>query len=93
MKLISVFNNKGGVGKTTLKYHLACALAELGKKVLMLDLDPQCNLTIYGLDSESLHKIWQDEDGFIVLTFFKNVFKNTRLSVVAFDDKNPRLTR
>ncbi|NES44032.1 MULTISPECIES: AAA family ATPase [unclassified Moorena] len=65
MKLISVFNNKGGVGKTTLTYHLACALAELGKKVLMLDLDPQCNLTIYGLDSENLHKIWQDEDGFI----------------------------
>lgn len=37
MKFISVFNNKGGVGKTTLTYHLASALAEMGKKVLMLD--------------------------------------------------------
>jgi cellulose biosynthesis protein BcsQ len=55
MKLISVFNNKGGVGKTTLTYHIAHALAEMGQKVLILDLDPQCNLTIYGVDSEKLH--------------------------------------
>ena len=46
MKIISLFNNKGGVGKTTLAYHLSCALAADGKKVLMIDLDPQCNLTI-----------------------------------------------
>jgi cellulose biosynthesis protein BcsQ len=65
MKLISVFNNKGGVGKTTLTYHLAYALAEMGKKVLILDLDPQCNLTIYGVASEKLHDIWEQEDRFI----------------------------
>lgn len=65
MKLISVFNNKGGVGKTTLTYHLASALAEMDKKVLILDLDPQCNLTIYGVNSESLHDIWEQEDRFI----------------------------
>ncbi len=65
MKLISVFNNKGGVGKTTLTYHIAHTLAELGNKVLILDLDPQCNLTIYGLAPEKLHKIWEEEDKFI----------------------------
>lgn len=65
MKIISVFNNKGGVGKTTLTYHLASALAELNYKVLMIDLDPQCNLTIYGVEAEKLHKIWQQEDRFI----------------------------
>jgi len=65
MKLISVFNNKGGVGKTTLTYHLASALAEIGKKVLMLNLDPQCNLTVYGVDQETLHNIWEQEDRFI----------------------------
>lgn len=54
MKAISIFNNKGGVGKTTLTFHLAFALAEMGKKTLIIDLDPQCNLTIFGVDEESL---------------------------------------
>ena len=65
MKIISVFNNKGGVGKTTLTYHLACALAEMGKKILLIDFDPQCNLTIYGVNTEALHNIWEQEDRFI----------------------------
>lgn len=65
MKTISIFNNKGGVGKTTLTFHLAHALAESGKKTLIIDLDPQCNLTILSMDPEELHKIWEDEDGFI----------------------------
>ena len=65
MKVISVFNNKGGVGKTTLTYHLAHALSESGKKVLMIDADPQCNLTIYSLDQEVVHAIWEAEDTFI----------------------------
>jgi cellulose biosynthesis protein BcsQ len=59
MKIISIFNNKGGVGKTTLTYHLAHALALMGKRVLMIDSDPQCNLTIYGVETEELHKIWE----------------------------------
>lgn len=65
MKIISVFNNKGGVGKTTLTFHMAHALAELGKKVLLIDADPQCNLTIYALHQEYIHKLWEEEDGFI----------------------------
>ena len=65
MKSIAVFNNKGGVGKTTLTYHLGCALAELGYKTLLVDLDPQSNLTLFGLDPEKLHDIWQAEDVFI----------------------------
>ncbi|WP_226941362.1 ParA family protein [Janthinobacterium violaceinigrum] len=46
MKILSVFNNKGGVGKTTLTYHLAHSLSELGNKVLIIDADPQCNLKL-----------------------------------------------
>ncbi len=65
MKTISVFNNKGGVGKTTLTFHLAHALADLGYRTLLLDLDPQCNLTIYGMSEDQLHDIWQEEDKFI----------------------------
>ena len=65
MKIISVFNNKGGVGKTTLTFHVAHALAEMGNKVLVVDADPQCNLTIYALDQEYIHDIWETEDPFI----------------------------
>lgn len=65
MKIVSIFNNKGGVGKSTLGYHLGHALSEMGKKVLLVDLDPQCNLTICGLDDETLHNIWAEEDPFI----------------------------
>jgi cellulose biosynthesis protein BcsQ len=65
MKIISVFNNKGGVGKSTLSYHLGNTLAELGHRVLMVDLDPQCNLTICAMLEDNLHQIWEEEDSFI----------------------------
>ncbi len=44
---ISVFNHKGGVGKTTLTMNLASILADMGRRVLLVDTDPQCNLTSY----------------------------------------------
>ena len=65
MKTISIFNNKGGVGKTTLTYHLGHALAAMGRKTLIIDFDPQCNLTILSMEEEELHKIWSDEDDFV----------------------------
>lgn len=65
MKIISVFNNKGGVGKSTLSFHLGKALGLMGKKVLFVDLDPQCNLTISAMRERELEKIWQEEDAYI----------------------------
>ena len=45
MKQIAIFNHKGGVAKTTMTFHLAWMLAMLGKRVMAVDCDPQCNLT------------------------------------------------
>ncbi|MCC5622962.1 ParA family protein [Nostoc sp. CHAB 5715] len=53
-KIIAFFNTKGGVGKTTLVYHLAWMYQDLGLRVVAADLDPQANLTATFLDEERL---------------------------------------
>jgi len=57
MSTITFFNNKGGVGKTTMVYHVSWMLAELGKRVIAIDLDPQSNLTSMFLEHERLEDI------------------------------------
>ena len=58
--VIAFFNNKGGVGKTSLVYHLAWMYAELGTRVVAVDLDPQANLTAAFLDEDRLEELWPD---------------------------------
>ena len=58
MKTIAFFNNKGGVGKTSLVYHLSWMFSYMGKRVLSSDLDPQSNLTSMFLDNEKLLTLW-----------------------------------
>lgn len=58
--IITVFNNKGGVGKTTMTVNLAATLNLLGKRVLLIDIDPQANLTT-GLGIDPLKDV--EEEG------------------------------
>lgn len=60
MKTVAFFNNKGGVGKTSLVYHLAWMFADRGIKTLAVDLDPQANLTSMFLDEVRLEELWPD---------------------------------
>jgi cellulose biosynthesis protein BcsQ len=60
MKTIAFFNNKGGVGKTSLVYHLAWMFADKGIKTLAVDLDPQANLTSMFLNESRLEQLWPD---------------------------------
>jgi cellulose biosynthesis protein BcsQ len=61
-KRIVIFNHKGGVGKTTLTINIAAALGGLGKRVLLVDSDPQCNLTSYLIDADVVDSLLDNSD-------------------------------
>lgn len=76
MKVIGVYHNKGGVGKTTVSVNLAAAFRNMGKRVLLIDIDAQANATF----ATGLVKFWRDEDDDLR---DKNVF-----SLLKDSDKN-----
>jgi chromosome partitioning protein len=61
--IIVFFNNKGGVGKTSLVYNLAWMYAGLGVKVIAADLDHQANLTVLALGEEGAEGLWTQQGG------------------------------
>ena len=61
--VLTFLNNKGGVGKTSLVYHLAWMLSKIGERVLVCDLDPQANLTASFLSENELENLWDDTAG------------------------------
>lgn len=61
MNSLMFFNNKGGVGTTTLTFNLAHMLARQGARVVALDYDPQCNLSAILLDEADLAELWEAE--------------------------------
>ncbi len=65
--VIAFFNNKGGVGKTAMVYHLSWMFADMGLRVIAGDLDPQSNLTSAFLDEERLEQVFPANDHALTL--------------------------
>lgn len=61
--VLTFFNNKGWVGKTSLVYHLSWMFSELGQKVVTVDLDAQANLTAAFLDEDEIDDLWERQTG------------------------------
>jgi cellulose biosynthesis protein BcsQ len=79
--VITFFNNKGGVGKTSLVYHLSWMFSEMGRRVLALDLDPQANLTAGFLEEDQLESLWETQTG--PTTIYKAVQPLTKVGDLA----------
>lgn len=60
--ILTFFSNKGGVGKTTLIYHLAWMFSNLQKQVIVFDIDPQSNLTAAFLNEDEIEAIWSQSN-------------------------------
>lgn len=60
MKRVAFCNNNGGGGKSTLVFHVAHMLADLGRRTLIVDLDPQSTLTAMCVSEERLEELWSD---------------------------------
>jgi len=75
--VLTFFNNKGGVGKTSLVYHLAWMFSELDHTVVAADLDAQANLTAAYLDEDELERLW--ENGKSATTIYRAIEPLTRV--------------
>jgi len=75
--ILTFFNNKGGVGKTSLVYHLAWMFSELDHTVVAVDLDAQANLTAAYLDEDVLERLW--ENGRTATTIYRAIEPLTRV--------------
>ena len=62
MKKIVVFNHKGGVSKTTTTFHIGWMLADMGHRVLLVDGDPQCNLSLLFLGAERFDAYYENDE-------------------------------
>jgi chromosome partitioning protein len=85
--VLTFFNNKGGVGKTSLVYHLAWMFSELSHTVVAVDLDAQANLTAAYFDEDELERLW--EDGETPTTIYRAIEPLTRVG----DIKEPRVEK
>lgn len=90
---ITIYNHKGGVGKTTLTVNIAAALAEMGKSVLLVDSDPQCNLTSYLLADDVVDDLLDKSESSegqtiwtAVLPLFERIGDGGQISPIKVED-------
>jgi chromosome partitioning protein len=90
VRVVSVINYKGGVGKTTVTANLACELARRGRKVLLLDLDPQTSLTFSFISPEEWRRDFSASRN--VKAWFKKAFGSSPLALsdFIFEPKNAK---
>ena len=77
--VLTFFNNKGGVGKTSLVYHVAWMLARQGVRVVAVDLDPQANLTAAFLSEEEMEDLWQRGEAGAPTTIYRAIEPLTKV--------------
>ena len=83
-KIISMFNHKGGVSKTTTSFHLGWALAEKHKRVLLIDADPQSNLTSLALsipDEDALEELYNRKNSNDIYSLVKPLMQSARIEI------------
>lgn len=75
MKRVALFNHKGGVSKTTSVYHLGWMLTKLGKRVLMVDGDSQCNLSILTMGEDAFETFVEEKPNHTIKKLLEPAFK------------------
>src|SRR4051812_13409145 len=86
MKVVAIANQKGGVGKTTTAVNLSWALADLGRRILLIDIDPQANATSsFGLQGLASTGLYQPLIGEALIADKIVPTRNDRLFIVPAD--------
>lgn len=95
MKKIAIFNHKGGVSKTTTTFNIGWQVAKMGKKVLLVDADSQCNLTLYMMGDEAFDKFYESRNPNNIKDALEPAFKSKPKLIEAVEciqsSKNPNL--
>ena len=95
MKKIAVFNHKGGVSKTTTAFNVGWRLARLGKRVLLVDADSQCNLSLYALGRDKFNQFYESGNKNNIKDALEPAFKSKPKLIEAVEciniKRNPNL--